>query len=317
MKITFWGSSHFSAVVLAELHQKAMEGKLELLCVITQPAKPTGRNQELTMNPVGEYCTEHGIKMLTPNKLNEDFLDSLPDADLAFVAAYGKLLKENILQSTEYGFLNFHGSVLPKYRGAVPVQMTILNQEESSGVTIQKMGTGMDDGPILCAREFAVEPNSTTGELMEKLAHLSATMIDSEFGYIFSPENWNLEAQDESQATYCYLKDFTKETVQISYDDGITKAHGKIMSANPDPKAWAPHIEMKGKTNQVNFIRSDITTKILHSPAFERKGQLALHKINKKLYLELRDGYLEILQIQPQGKGVLAAAQFLSGYLNR
>ncbi len=314
MRISFWGSSDFSLEILKELYKKSTEGRIELVYVVSQPAKPFGRKKELKNNLVVQYCINNGINLLLPEKLDKAFRDELPRVDISFVAAYGHIISEKILNTTRYGFINFHGSILPKYRGAIPVQLTIMNQDIDGGITIIKMDKGMDTGKIISAYKVDVERNITSGELMNTLAKLSAKKINEDFDLIFNPNLWQLQPQDESIATYSYEKDFTKEKFGINYEDGVKLAHGKIMAANPEPKAW---IKINGSKNY-NLIRSAIGPEI---PAdiseLEKKGELGIRTniAKRNIYLELNDGFLEIVQIQPEGKNVMDAKSFINGYL--
>jgi methionyl-tRNA formyltransferase len=330
MQISFWGSSDFSLEILKELHTKHREEKLELAFVVSQPPKPSGRKRELKHNLVAEYCLANEIPLLLPNKIselfNEDGLQKyfFPSytpkslaCDISFVAAYGKILPEKLLNTTKYGFVNFHGSILPKYRGAIPVQLTVLNQDQVGGITIIKMDKGMDTGGIITKYEIPVSQNITSGELMKELAEISAKMIDRNFDLIFNPESWHLEPQDESLATYSYERDFVKENFQVTYNDSVKLAHGKIMAANPDPKAWTL-LTLQGKALKVNLIRSYIPEEIVSEPeGFTKNGVLSIHPSadKAKMYLELQGGFLEIKEIQPEGKNTMEARSFINGYV--
>ena len=162
MKVAFYGSTIFSLEILKKLLElqkstlrQAQGDRIELAYVVSQPAKPFGRKQELKDNVVAEFCRQNSITLFTPNKLKElkedsEFIIRNSELALALVAAYGKILPSWLLETSKHGFINFHGSLLPKYRGAVPVQMCVMNQDvENSGVTIQKMELEMDEGAML------------------------------------------------------------------------------------------------------------------------------------------------------------------------
>lgn len=316
MKVAFFGSTNFSLEILRSLFKLNKSGNIELKYVVTQPAKPFGRKRELKNNPVADFCIENSIKLFTPNKIkelnNDDF--KAHNIELGIVAAYGKILPEWLLESSENGFINFHGSVLPKYRGAVPVQMSILNQDlENAGVTIQKMEKEMDVGDVIEQINAISIENTTSGELMESLARESAHYIMKNPEYLFDPLNWKLRKQDNSQATYCYVDDMTKEKMEVKYEDGVKLTHGKIMAANPEPKAWTK-LRIKNLEYKINLVRS---RHIDSENEFKRTGTLNLifDTNSKKLLLELNDGFIEILEIQPEGKNVMDGKSFANGYL--
>lgn len=316
--ISFYGSSDFSLIILEKLFELYLSNKITLVYVVSQPSKIFGHKKELKDNPVVAFCKENEIPFLTPTKINElkksDKFQT--NIDLAIVAAYGKILPEWLLNSTKYGFLNIHGSLLPKYRGAVPVQFCILNQDlANTGITFIKMDKGMDTGKIISSvaltsfgwknQDFS---KFVAGELMIKLAHLGAEVLEKDFDYIFNPANWNLVEQDHSTATYCYVSDMNKENFEVKYEDGVKLAHGKIMAANPEPKAF---IKLKTANEEftMNILRSALVDIKL-----KKLNMLSLHKSGKKLFLELHDGFLEILEIQPFGKKVMDAMSFMNGH---
>jgi methionyl-tRNA formyltransferase len=338
MQISFWGSSDFSLEILKELFKKSKEHKLDLLYVVTQPPKPYGRKRELKHNLVAEFCIENEIPVLLPEKLSQIFnlkaIDQVPalqyyfipdiasfdiSTDISIVAAYGKIISEKVLNTAKYGFINFHGSILPTYRGAIPVQRTVMNQDNTCGITVIKMDKGMDTGDVITSYEFEVEENITSGELMGQLAEVSAKLIDRNFDLIFNPEEWDLRPQDHEKATYCYERDFAKEHFQITYEDGVKRAHGKIMAANPEPKAFVTIFNLQSSIyNTVNMIRSYVAGNGENfAEGIVPSGTLSLHaSVDKsKLFLELCDGFLQIVEIQPIGKNVMDARSYINGYL--
>jgi methionyl-tRNA formyltransferase len=333
MNVAFWGSTEFSLEILKTLHSHQKENKLNIIYVVTQSAKPYGRKKELKHNSVAEYCMQNEITLYTYGKGefelystdgNKDDKKAIPSTllktDLSIVAAYGKIIAEKTLNLAKNGTINFHGSLLPTYRGAIPVQMTILNQDKIGGLTIIKMNAGMDTGDIISKYEVQVSNNETSGMLMDKLGKLSAKILTDDFDRIFKPETWKLEKQDESKATVCYERDFDKKNFEINYLDGVRLAHGKIMAANPEPKAW---IDTEALNIRLPFLKMNLLlskyeeTLITFEPAkFKPQNRIAFHieKETKKLYIELSDGFLEILQIQPEGKNSMDVRSFLNGY---
>lgn len=318
MKIAFYGSSTFSLAILERLFYFNKLGKVNLIYVVSQPSKQRKFGEELVDNPVVKYCKKNSIKFLTPNKITDEFFWNFVNEnpiDLAIVAAYGKILPESLINKAKYGFLNFHGSLLPKYRGAAPVQFTILNQDmNSAGISIIKMDKGMDTGKIIKKQKLCIKyeefQSLTAGQLMDKLADLSVDVLDKEFEYLFNPNNWLLESQDDNQATYCYEVDMAKKNFEVNFHDGVRLAHGKIMAANPAPIAFI-NLDVDNKPLAFNILRSHISD---ISVNLDKKGKLSFHKHNKRLFLELCDGFLEIIEIQPQGKKIMDSKNFINGY---
>ncbi len=336
MKVSFYGSTNFSLQILKALHQKEMEGKLQLLYVVSQPAAPFGRKKELKHNPVAQYALDNNLPLLTPTKIkdlekikdykekifNGEQISSFEDlsTDITIVAAYGKILPTKILNTAKYGFLNFHGSILPKYRGAIPVQMTIMNQDGVGGITVIKMKEGMDTGEIIKKEEIEITSDMTSKDLMEKLAEVSEKLIDENFDLLFNPQKWHLEVQDDSFASVCYVSEFIKKKLEINYLDGVKLAHGKVMAANPEPKAWidTETLNLKMPFFKANILRTKFREELIDQSVYKFKMnyQLSFHieKEEKKLFLELSDGLLEIIEIQPEGKKVMDSGSFINGY---
>jgi methionyl-tRNA formyltransferase len=327
MKIAFYGSSDFSLQILKKLYSFHQIDKVDLKYVVSQPAKPFGRKRELRNNPVAQFCLENNIQLLTPDKIAELKLHDL-NVDISFVAAYGKILPKWLLGNARYGFVNFHGSLLPKYRGAAPVQFCVLKQDiEATGVTLIKMDEGMDTGQIInndtlkgtskliISREQFGE--LTSGELMVKLGELSVDILEKDFDYIFNPEEWNLVEQNESLASYCYVSDMAKENFEVKYADGVKLAHGKIMAANPEPKAFGS-FRIKEAEYKINLLRSKFNLADQDLSSLKKTGELMLHfdNLNKKLYLELFDGFLQILEIQTPAGKVVSGNDFGNGFLS-
>lgn len=313
MKVSFYGSLPLSLEILKAIYEKHKVGKLELAYIISQPAKPFGRKREIKNNPVAQFAIENNIPLFTPEKLTKFFeTETSTDlsTDLAVVVAYGKIISEKVLSTSKNGFINFHPSLLPDYRGAGPFRMTVLNQDRTGGLTIIKMDKEMDSGDIIKQYKVDIPENITAGELMWDLAKLSVEKLNKDFDEIFNAKDWNLQKQDHSKATYCYEKDLGKDKLEIKFEDGVKLAHGKIMSANPEPGAWLTANNIK-----INIWKSH----------WQNNTVMDLHKSNsltlksgpskKKLFLELNDGFLEILEIQPEGKKIMDGKSFINGYL--
>lgn len=287
----FIGSGEFAVPILDSLMKNDL---VEIVSVVTQPDKPVGRKQVLTPTPIGEFLQKNSIKLMleTPVKIlleAESLMDKY-QPELIIVASYGQIIPESILNYPKYKALNLHGSLLPELRGAVPVQMAILNGFKFTGVTIQRMVYEMDAGPILAKVEVALDGTETTDMLMDKLANEGASLLIKTLQDLF--EGRVIEnAQNELNATYCYKSDLTKEKAEIKFDTDINVAERMIRAFYPWPIAWVKY------NNKLIKIYSAIITDLEES-----SGELKFIKRDKKLYLALKNGCLEIIELQEEGK---------------
>ncbi len=253
MNYVFFGTPEFSAVILERLIDAGMSPSL----VITNPDRPIGRKQIMTSSPV-KLCIENqvesiksSIKILQPEKV-EDILNtlySLPDTDrpsFAVLASYGKIIPKGVIELFPKGIIVVHPSLLPKYRGATPIQAAILNGDEETGTTLILMDEKVDHGAIVASRKYQVESRETYSTLHDKLAKLSADLLIETIPRFLSGEI-EPTAQDESKATY--TKKFTSEDAFVSESDLEEAQKGggdvavaidrKIRGLNPEPGTWS------------------------------------------------------------------------------
>lgn len=228
----FLGSDEFSIIVLEELIQA---GYTPSLC-ITQPDKPKGRKLVLTPTPIKEYCLTYNIAVLTPEKLSADeIINTLPDNSFDFfvIASYGKIISQSVLDIPKHGCLNVHPSLLPKYRGASPIETAILEDCKDTGVTIMLMDAKMDHGPIIKQAEYLFQtwPESKQ-EVHDALAHLGGRML-AEVIQPFVQGDIIVTEQDHAQATF--TKIIKKENGQINLEDTDYKTYLKYLALTPWP----------------------------------------------------------------------------------
>lgn len=325
ISIAFFGSNLFSEYVLRSLYKLNTNADvINISAVITNVSKEFGRKRIIKDNHVTSFCKEKGLVLYQIDKLKE--IQDL-NFDMGIVASYGKIIPAWLLGKPKYGFINFHASLLPKYRGATPIQSIIMNQDISAlGISIIKMDEGMDTGDIIYSKAFNIEYekfiNMTYYDLMLSLAEYAAEILLCEKDYLFNPSCWQLSPQDNSRATYCYLKDFDKEKLRINQDDMAVLAHGKIMSANPEPKAfWI--CEDGNKKNYFNILRSRLVDdeSFLTRIKNQRQETYPFLLCHNKLFLNLSyvdDNFvLEVLEIQPFGKKIMSAQDFINGYFRQ
>lgn len=235
MNIVFMGTPDFSVESLKRLKEKH-----NVVAVVSQPDKPKGRGKKLVNTPVKQFALDNGIeKIYQPEKIkDEDFVKVLKnlDADLFVVVAYGQLLSEQVLNIPKYGCINVHGSLLPKYRGAAPIQWAIINGEEKTGVTIQYMEKGLDSGDMILKEEIIIEKTETYKTLYDKMSIVGADALIKAIELI-ETGNVNAEKQNHDEATYAPM--IYKEMGHINWNNSSKDIINLIRGINPIPMAYS------------------------------------------------------------------------------
>lgn len=233
MKLIFMGTPDFAAVSLAAL----VEAGHEVLLAVTQPDKPKGRGHKLTPPPVKEYALEHGIEVYQPNSMRgEEAYEKLVSygAEAFIVAAYGKILPQRILDLPRYGCINVHASLLPKYRGAAPIQWSIANGETVTGVTIMQMDAGIDTGDMLLKIEVPILPEDNGETLHDKLAEAGGRVLLEALQRL---EEGTLQAEKQDDSLSCYAPMLDKEVSKIDFAKSATETANLVRAMNPYPAA--------------------------------------------------------------------------------
>ena len=298
MKVVFMGTPDFAVETLKAIYEAGHE---VILCV-TQPDKPKGRGGKMQFPPVKEWACDHGIPVFQPVKIRaEDSVEFLRkyQADVFVVAAFGQILPKVILDMPRLGCVNVHGSLLPKYRGAAPIQWAVIDGEKVSGITTMMMGPGLDDGDMLLKSEVELAADETGGSLFDRLAveggKLAVETIEKLDKGLITPE-----PQDESQASHVGM--IKKEMGNIDWTRPAVEIERLIRGLNPWPSAFT---YLDGKT-----------LKIWSAKVVEGKGQPgAVTTVDKNGFVVATgDGGLLIKELQLEGKKRMAAADFLRGY---
>ena len=235
MRILFMGTPEFARESLRAM----VEDGREVVCVITQPDKPKGRGYETAMPEVKKYALEHNIDVYQPQSLKDNAISDILEKyrpDIIIVVAYGKLLPEYVLNYPKYGCINIHGSLLPKYRGAAPIQWAIINGDKTTGVTAQYMKMGVDTGDIIFTDETEILPDETYGELYTRLSQSGAKLLLKTVNAIKDGTAPRTE-QDESEATHAPM--LTKETGHIDWTKSADEVLSLIRGTNPWPMSYA------------------------------------------------------------------------------
>lgn len=291
-QIIFWGTPEFALPSLRYLDKLGL-----LKAVITQPDKPAGRGKKLLASPVKKYCLENNIKILEPVELDQVFIDSLRQYLPAtfLIVAYGRIIEQNILDLSELPALNIHPSRLPELRGPSPIQTALLKGFVTTGVSLMQLDKKMDHGPILGQNQAKIEPNEDYLELSERLAQLGvqllATYLDDYLNNKLSPL-----PQDDSQATICKL--IKKQDGQIDWTKSAQEIHNKVRAFYPWPTAFSK--------------LGDLDIKIIKTEVVDQK--LEPGQIEADLVVGTGDKAIKILELQPSGKKILKAAEFIRGY---
>ena len=301
MRIVFMGTPDFAVGSLAAL---AECGKYEIVGVVTQPDRPKGRGNKMLMTPVKEYAISKGYEVYQPQKVKTpEFVQILRDMqpDLIVVAAFGQFLSQEILSMPKYGCINVHASLLPKYRGAAPIQYAIIKGESESGVTIMQMDIGMDTGAMLDKVVVPIGANSTMGELHDELkvkgAELLLTVIEKiEAGTVVA------EPQNNDEATYATLLDRSME--RIVWTKSAQEVHNLIRGFNPAPSTFTKL--PNGKSLKIWCSRmGDKNTTAAPGTVIE----LSKHSF----FVACGSGVLEITEVQPESKKRMPAQVFING----
>ena len=301
MRIVFMGTPDFAVGSLQALCES---GKHEILAVVTQPDRPKGRGNKLLQTPVKEYALEQGVTVYQPQKVKTpEFVELLHELqpELIVVAAFGQFLSKEILELPKYGCINVHASLLPKYRGAAPIQYAIIKGEKESGVTIMQMDIGMDTGAMLDKVVVPIEENTTMGELHDALREQGAALLLQVIDKI-AAGTAVAEPQDDAQATYATLLDRSME--HIDWSKTAQEVHNLIRGFNPAPSTFTKL--PNGKS--LKIWGSKMTDK---SSAAAAGTVIATGK--HSFFVACGEGVLEITEVQPESKKRMPAQVFLNG----
>lgn len=299
MKIVFMGTPDFAAGALKSL----IEAGHEITAVVTQPDKAKGRSQELLPPPVKVVALEHGIPVLQPMRIKRpeevEKLKQYP-ADIYVVAAFGQILSQEILDIPEYGCLNIHASLLPKYRGASPIQHVIIDGEEKTGITIMQMDAGLDTGDMLYQKEIAISPKDTYASLHDKLMALGGEAIVEALPLL---EQGKLVPRKQEDALSCYAHLIDKTMGELDFTKSAEILDRLIRGLNPWPSAYTTYHGKQLKVWEAEPVES---------PKAGKPGEiLAVEK--DAVVVAAGSGALRITSLQLSGKKRMSAHDFLLG----
>lgn len=296
MKIIYMGTPDFAVPALKAL----ASSEHEVCAVFTQPDKPRGRKMILTPPDVKVCAQSLNIPVYQPESMkNGDALDIINqyNPDVIVVAAYGKILPKAVLDVPKFGCVNIHGSLLPKYRGAAPIQQSVLNGDKVTGITTMLMDAGLDTGDILLTEETEIGENETSGELFDRLAVLGGELILKTLSALEKGEI-TPQRQDESLATHTSKID--KSLCPIDFSKSAFEVHNKVRGLNPWPVATT------------KICRKNV--KVYSTKLCPKSGKSGEVLSTKPLVVACGEKSVEILELQPEGKKRMTADAFLAGH---
>ena len=295
MRIVFMGTPDFAVPSLQALIEKGYE----IAAVYTQPDKPKGRGHKLLPPPVKELALEHNIPIYQPVTLrNEAAIEELRalQPELVVVAAYGRILPKAALEIPPRGCINVHGSLLPQYRGAAPIQWAVLNGDKVTGVTIQQMGEGVDTGDMLSKIETEIGPDETSGELFDRLMVLGAELL---IDTIEKLDQIVPEPQDHSKATHASM--ISKDMGAIDWTKSAQEVHNQVRGLNPWPAAFCT---VDGK--KMKIFRTQIVSV---------KGEPGVvENLNGEMTVYCGENAVQLTEIQPENGKRMRGSDYLRGH---
>lgn len=306
MKILYFGTPEFAQTILATLADS--EFGAEIVGVVTREDKPKNRGHKLTPPPVKVEAEKHGYPVFQPSTLKEETFGETfrsLDPDLCVVAAYGKILPHYVLFEPKYGAINVHGSLLPAYRGAAPIQRAIMAGEKQIGITIMKMDDGLDTGDMLCkaALDDDFSQSACGGEIEAALAKIGAEAL---LDVIRSTGTKKYPPQKQDDALSSYAAKITAEDRAVDFSQSVKTCFDRVRALSPDILATAKLDEMNIKI---------VEAKISHTQKNGTPGTVA--SLNAKgageINVNCSDGVLKILKLVPEGKGIMSAGDFIRG----
>lgn len=300
MKVIFMGTPEFSVGTLQAIY----EAGHEVCLVVTQPDKPKGRGHAMQYTPVKEYAISKNMEVFQPQKIKEaEAIEKLKSyqADICVVAAFGQILPKEILEMCPYGCINVHASLLPKYRGAAPIQWVIIDGKKESGVTIMQMNEGLDTGDMISKVIVPIESKETGGTYHDKLAAAGAKLCVETMKEI---EAGTATKTPQKDSDSCYAKMLHKELGLIDFKKEAVEIERLIRGLNPWPSAYT---SLDGKT--LKIWAAEVMDK-----EYEGETGTIVEKTKKSLIVKTGKGALAITELQLSGKKRMSTESFLLGY---
>ena len=292
MRLVFMGTPEFSCLAL----QSLVVAGHTILCVYAQPPRPKGRGMDVQKQPVHQLAESLGIEVRTPLSLktpDEQMKFAALDADAAVVVAYGLLLPRAILVAPKFGCFNIHASLLPRWRGAAPIQRAIMAGDKQSGVVIMRMDEGLDTGPVLMSEAFAITARTTSAVLHDELAALGARLI------VKALQDPSVHGTPQAHEGVTYARKITKLEARIDFLKPAEEVRNHIHGLSPFPGAWC--------------MIAGSRVKLLNVEAVNRQGVAGI-ALDDHLTIACGDGAVRVVNLQREGRGPMDVETFLRGF---
>lgn len=317
MKILFMGTPDFAQESLKCLY----EAKYEIIGVVTNPDKPKGRGMKMVASPVKEYALEKGIKIYQPEKVrkNEEFINEIKslNPDLIVVVAYGKILPKEVLDIPSLGCINVHASLLPKYRGAAPIQWSVLNGDKLTGVTTMYMDIGMDTGDMILTKETEIGEDETTGELWDRLSKIGGELLIETVKQIEEGKAPRTKQGDN----YTLAPMLDKQMAKINWEEKTAvEVHNLVRGLNPIMGAYT---FLDGKKIKLWKVKARTEKELVEMfPEIEEylfklkdviEGTILFSNDKKGLFIKAKGGIIEVEEIQGENAKRMPIGDFLRG----
>lgn len=342
MRAIYMGTPEIAAIVL----ERILKEKIEVIAVFTQPDKPKGRKKEVSAPPVKEAALAHNIPVYQPLKIKEEsVIETIRELnpDIILVTAYGKILPPVLLNLPKYGCVNVHASLLPKYRGAAPIQQAIIDGETVTGITIIYMEEGIDTGDMILKKEVAISPKETGGSLHDKLAAAGGEALAEAIHLI---EEGKVVRIPQNHSNSSYVGMLTKESGLLDFSKTAKELECLIRGLNPWPSAYT-YLEEKTlkiwdadvcrisdflqylekHETEINTLESKIKQTLDKPDSIIEKSNWIMNQISKakegcivaadkkNIYIKCGDELLKVNELQLEGKRKMNTEEFLNGYL--
>jgi len=308
LKILFMGTPDFARESLEAVYNAGYE----ILGVVTNPDKPKGRGMKMVASPVKEFALEKGLTVYQPEKVrkNEEFIEKIKslNPDVICVVAYGKILPKEILEIPKYGCINVHGSLLPKYRGAAPIQWAVLNGDKETGVTTMYMDVGMDTGDMILKEKVEIGEDETTGELWDRLSKIGGKLLVETLKQIED----GTPPREKQGKEFTMAPMLNKEMSKINWDEQTAQnIKNLVRGLNPIMGAYTFLDEKKIKFWKVDIAKQDEI--IADNIEILKNGTVILSNPKDGLFIKTKDGILKVLEIQGENAKRMSIGDFLRG----
>ena len=299
MRVVFMGTPDFSVPTLMEIIAQGHE----VVAVYSQPPRKAGRGLELKKSPVHEKAEQFGLPVFTPINFKDEAdiaAFAAHEADVAVVVAYGLLLPRAVLDASHNGCLNLHASLLPRWRGAAPINRAIMAGDQETGIMVMQMEEGLDTGPVAMVERLTITADMTAGELHDQLMVLGGDLMVRALGGI---ERGGLSGQQQAETGIEYAHKLSKDETRIDWSKSAQEVHNHIRGLSPFPGAWC-EFAIGGKQHRL---------KILKSTMIDDLDGSAGTVLDDALTIACGTGAIRLVSVQRSGKGVMDAAEFLRG----